>query len=48
MDGPDLPAELQVLCAHIIAYKGLLASWDQGDFAELLPPILFPASSGPA
>jgi hypothetical protein len=35
--------ELQVLCAHIIAYRGLLASWDDGDYSEVTPPILFPS-----
>jgi len=44
VDGDDLPPELQVLCAHIIAYKALLASWDDGDVEDFLPPILFPSA----
>ncbi len=43
VEGNDLPPELQVLCAHIIAYRGLLASWDEGDYSQVTPPILFPS-----
>ena len=42
LDEPEMPKCLQVLCAHVFAYRSVLKQWEQGDYTRNWSVINFP------
>src|SRR5947209_1888781 len=38
LDEPEIPECLLVVCAHVSAYKAVLARWETGDYSEQWTP----------
>jgi hypothetical protein len=42
LEEDEVPPCLLALCAHVEAYRGILAEWRNGNFTQSTPPVLYP------